>query len=97
MAAGVSLGSLTRRNSQLSGPPATRVQYFYGSIKPCVHYIPFWEKSEEDVYEVLDALPQQDELVKKIGGLPQPAPASAGPCCCCRGSCNCSWPARWRV
>ena len=35
-----------------------------------MHYIPFWERDEKDVYDVLDALPHQDELAQRIGGLP---------------------------
>ena len=56
--------------SQPACPFLRATQYFYRSAKPCVHYIPFWERGEKDVYGVLDALSHQDELAQRIGGLP---------------------------
>ena len=44
-----------------------------------MHYIPIWERHEKDVYDVLDALPHQDELAQRVGGPTVPTPSRTLP------------------
>ena len=46
---------LLAANSLVLKQESAFLQYFYGSAKPCVHYLPFWREREEDVLDVVSA------------------------------------------
>ena len=72
-------GTAAARRYVVRWPFPRAPQYFYRSVKPCVHYIPIWERHEKDVYDVLDALPHQDELAQRVGGPTVPTPSRTLP------------------
>lgn len=48
--------------------PPTCCRYYH-ALKPCVHYLPFWQHSEEDVLDLLHALrgnPANDLVAQRI-------------------------------
>jgi len=49
-------------------PPACRSRY-YAALRPCTHYLPIWQDSEDDVLVVLRALrgsPASDALAQRL-------------------------------
>lgn len=40
--------------------------YYYGAIKPYVHYMPFWESSQYDVYDAVHWLETHQDLAMKM-------------------------------
>lgn len=53
-------------NSVVLKQTNNQLEYYYPLIKPCVHYIPIFERDEFDVIDVVKALRQQDDVAQAI-------------------------------
>lgn len=65
-AASSRLGLLLATNSLTLKQHSVYKEYYYRSVLPCVHYLPFWERDEEDMLDVIRAAaadPQWAEAV----------------------------------
>jgi len=53
-------------NSVVLKQESTWNEYFYRWLAPCVHYIPFWTLSQDDILEEVVALRQADDLAREV-------------------------------
>ncbi len=59
-----------------------RPRRYYPALQPCVHYLPFWQGSEEDVLGLLSTLrsdPANDLMAQRIAVRQPLLPGRPGP------------------
>ena len=39
-------------NSLVLKQASPQLEWYYSAVKPCVHYLPFWQRNESDVLQV---------------------------------------------
>ena len=62
------MASLMHINSAVLKQDSRWEEYYYSSLKPCVHYIPYWTRDTADVLEVLSDLKNDEELAMWVAG-----------------------------
>jgi hypothetical protein len=63
------LGSLLPINSAVLKQQSQWLEWYYAALQPCVHYLPFWQQSEDDVLSLLRALrgaPANEALARNL-------------------------------
>jgi len=60
------LGMLLATNSVVLKQASMYQEFYYRSLRPCVHYLPFWERNEGDVLELIQAVRREPEMAQAI-------------------------------
>ena len=54
--ASIRLAVLLAADSAVLRQTSSQLEWYYPALQPCVHYLPFWEKHEDDVLDLLRQL-----------------------------------------
>lgn len=62
------LATLLAMNSLVLKQASPHLEWYYRAIKPCVHYLPFWQHNETDVLPLIEALrhPENQRVAQRI-------------------------------